>query len=100
MNMIWWRKLLKTIFDYPAYYEVRCRHCGQPNGMWVDDVSMSGYICSICRGETKNHNYVSTACFHHLHALCRHTCKFCHSGCKCPCHITPAIGMAEKMEFR
>jgi len=29
------------------------------------------------------HDYLSTACFHGLHELCRQTCKYCSSPCLC-----------------
>lgn len=32
------------------------------------------------------HYYLATACLHGLHPQCRSTCKFCGSGCICPCH--------------
>jgi hypothetical protein len=33
------------------------------------------------------HEYVSTACQHELHAECRKTCKFCAETCRCGCHV-------------
>lgn len=37
------------------------------------------------------HRYLSTACFHGLHAQCRRWCKFCSVSClcedpDCPCY--------------
>lgn len=34
------------------------------------------------------HDYLSTACFHGKHKLCRKECKFCRSSCQCSCHAT------------
>lgn len=35
-----------------------------------------------------DHNYLSTACYHHLHNKCRLTCKYCKydNFCVCHCH--------------
>lgn len=32
------------------------------------------------------HSYLSTACLHQEHTVCRLTCKFCVAACSCPCH--------------
>lgn len=32
------------------------------------------------------HMYISTACQHEKHDLCRHFCKYCQAACLCPCH--------------
>lgn len=32
------------------------------------------------------HGYISTACFHEQHNVCRLECKFCSSFCLCKCH--------------
>jgi hypothetical protein len=32
------------------------------------------------------HRYVSTACQHGKHDVCRERCKYCSSLCLCPCH--------------
>lgn len=32
------------------------------------------------------HAYVSTACQHDKHDICRHRCKFCTALCLCWCH--------------
>jgi hypothetical protein len=32
------------------------------------------------------HTYLSTACFHGIHAECRKGCKFCGEHCICLCH--------------
>lgn len=37
---------------------------------------------------TGAHDYLSTACHHHLHAHCRLSCKFCPARCRCACHET------------
>lgn len=34
------------------------------------------------------HAYVSTACQHDQHGVCRKACKFCGTRCLCPCHHT------------
>jgi len=34
----------------------------------------------------KNHDYLSTACYHELHERCRLVCKFCETPCACICH--------------
>jgi hypothetical protein len=36
--------------------------------------------------EPTPHNYVSTACFHGRHDVCRKSCKFCQVACGCVCH--------------
>jgi hypothetical protein len=36
---------------------------------------------------TPVHLYVSTACMHSRHLLCRQGCKFCDAACLCPCHV-------------
>lgn len=33
-----------------------------------------------------DHKYLSTACHHVRHDLCRLVCKFCEVPCMCPCH--------------
>ena len=38
-----------------------------------------------------DHDYLSTACFHGLHAPCRKQCKFCDAQCRCSCHVVQAI---------
>ena len=35
---------------------------------------------------TNVHDYLSTACYHELHARCRQSCKFCAIVCRCECH--------------
>ena len=35
---------------------------------------------------TSDHDYLSTACFHEMHARCRKQCKFCEAWCLCSCH--------------
>lgn len=32
------------------------------------------------------HVYLSTACGHRHHGLCRRVCKWCNAGCACTCH--------------
>lgn len=32
------------------------------------------------------HFYVSTACQHSKHDLCRRLCKYCATSCRCRCH--------------
>lgn len=39
--------------------------------------------------EAAQHRYVSTACHHGHHNLCRHTCKYCPAPCRCTCHKDP-----------
>lgn len=34
---------------------------------------------------TTEHIYLSTACEHAAHPLCRKVCKYCGSPCTCPC---------------
>lgn len=34
---------------------------------------------------TTEHTYLSTACFHAAHSLCRKVCKYCGSPCACTC---------------
>lgn len=33
------------------------------------------------------HWYISTACYHMEHGLCRMTCKYCEASCQCECHV-------------
>lgn len=35
---------------------------------------------------TAIHHYVSTACHHGQHYVCREVCKFCDAPCNCDCH--------------
>lgn len=35
---------------------------------------------------TGEHIYVSTACLHDRHPLCRRACKYCSTPCWCACH--------------
>jgi hypothetical protein len=37
------------------------------------------------------HNYISTACYHDLHAKCRLDCKWCEEKCDCYCHYGVAV---------
>jgi hypothetical protein len=40
------------------------------------------------RAAAGTHLYVSTACQHGKHDVCREQCKYCDSPCLCPCHRT------------
>lgn len=35
---------------------------------------------------TRAHDYVSTACQHRHHDICRFMCKYCSATCLCVCH--------------
>lgn len=39
-------------------------------------------------GKLGSHRYLSTACIHNKHDVCRETCKYCGNHCVCNCHDT------------
>ncbi len=50
----------------------------------TDDVHF--HLAELISNVRGTHIYLSTACQHDEHGLCRRTCKYCSAKCRCDCH--------------
>ncbi len=62
----------------------------------IVDVPLGCSVTVLREVRAERDHYVSTACFHAEHNMCRRVCKFCSRPCGCVCHLVPATPATDR----